>query len=178
MQNFLIQRITENDDYVEIQSDLPVIYSDDMTLPEFLAFLIQHGYHIELGYRGIYYFAIKTVQTKKIENHPYSPNQKAYSKIFVVIYLSDTDKLLPKIVNISIDLKFNPAPYTTRNGFQAAYTPNENSQEIIPKSVINFFLGIEQELPKIENVSTWEQLENVAYDLWLKYHEFPIKLGS
>ena len=173
MKNFLIQRINENDDYTETPSDLPVDYIGGMTVPEFLDFLKQLGYDIKFSYDETDYFAKKDVPAKEIEGRPNLFSKYLYCRISLLIHLKDPHKNYPKIGDISISLNFNIAPNHGYNGFYNLYLPNKNAPTIVPESLINLLQDIEQELPNIENVSTWEQLDSAAYELWSKYQGPP-----
>ena len=168
MKNFLIQRITENDDYTETPSDLPINYIGGLPLPEFLDFLEQLGYDIKPFVYEAYYSARKDVPTKEIEDNPDPVSKHLYCRISMEIYLSDTAKLIPKTGGILISLDFNPAYYYMRNGFCVNYTPDKNTSAIIPESFVNFLLDIECKLSKIENASTLDQMESAARDLFFK----------
>jgi hypothetical protein len=168
MKNFLIQRITENDDYTETPSDLPVNYTGGLPLPEFLDFLKQLGYHIESCYNESLYWAEKVVPTK-LQNRT---TKYLYNRIIVTILLNNSDKPYQEIKSIHIGLKFDTDFHNTYKEFETVGILNKNNQTIIPESLITLFIDIERELPNIENANTLDQLETAANDLILIIQEY------
>jgi hypothetical protein len=171
MKNFLIQRITENDDYVEIPSDLPAAYSGGMTAPEFLSFLKQLGYDIELSYYRKEYLAKKDVPIKEIEDNPDPRSKHLYFKISLSIYLNYTGKNYPEIDIVFIHLNSNIDIHLRCDKIYT-YQPDKNNPTIIQQAFIDFLLDIEHELPNIENANTLDQLKVAVCDLFLKIQEY------
>jgi len=175
MKNFLIQRITENDDYTETPSDLPVDYIGGMTAPEFFSFLKQLGYDITKShsYRTYQeYWAIKNVPIKEIKDSPIRGSKHLYFKISLSIYLNYTGKNYPEILPITIYFCFNIGLNLGYSGFYTHSLPNKNNPTIVPESFIDFLLGIEQKLPNIENANTINQIKSAFDDLSLMIQKY------